>query len=53
VSVRLGAGNLPRKLRTLHAVARQVLAPQPQASIHEIDLRFDGQVVTRTQPLDE
>ena len=53
VSVRLGAGDLPRKLRTLRAVARQVLAPQPQASIHEIDLRFDGQVVTRTQPLDE
>lgn len=52
ISVRLGTGHVPKKLRTLHAFARQVLATQPDAPIGEIDLRFDGQVVTRKQPLD-
>jgi cell division protein FtsQ len=50
--VRLGTGNLPTKLRRLRAFAEQVLATQPDADIGEIDLRFDGQIVTRTQPLD-
>ncbi|MFB6272270.1 MAG: cell division protein FtsQ/DivIB [Salinibacter sp.] len=52
ISVRLGRGDVARKLRTLHAFARQVLATTPDAPIEEIDLRFDGQVVTRKEPLD-
>jgi cell division protein FtsQ len=56
IPVRLGTGDVPRKLRTLRAFARQVLARPssgPNASIGEIDLRFDGQIVTRKQPTDE
>ena len=49
ISVRLGSGDVPNKLRTLHAFARQVLATPSDASIEQIDLRFDGQVVTREQ----
>lgn len=52
MSVRLGAGNVPKKLRALRAFAQQVLSTQPDAPIEEIDLRFDGQVVTRKQSLD-
>jgi cell division protein FtsQ len=50
--VRLGGGALPAKLRRLRAFAEQVLATRPAAEVGEIDLRFDGQIVTRTQPLD-
>ena len=50
--VHLGSGNVSRKLRTLRAFARQVLASSPDEPIERIDLRFDGQVVTRTRPLD-
>jgi len=50
--VRLGTGDLPRKLRTLRAFARQVLADSSATSIEHVDLRFDGQVVTQRQPLD-
>lgn len=52
ISVRLGMGDVPKKLRRLHAFARQVLSRPPSgpnASIEQIDLRFDGQVVTREQ----
>lgn len=50
--VRLGTGNLPRKLRQLRAFTEQVLATRTDSEIAEIDLRFDGQIVTRTSPLD-
>jgi cell division protein FtsQ len=50
--VRLGSGDVPRKLRTLRAFARQVLADSSATAIEHVDLRFDGQVVTRSQPLD-
>ncbi|WP_263784920.1 cell division protein FtsQ/DivIB [Salinibacter grassmerensis] len=50
--VHLGSGDVPQKLRTLRAFARQVLTSSPDEPIEHIDLRFDGQVVTRTQPLD-
>lgn len=53
--VRLGTGEVPEKLRTLRAFVRQVLSHPPSESnspIGEIDLRFDGQVVTRKQSLD-
>ena len=53
ISVRLGTGDVSRKLQTLHAVAQQVLPrppSEPNAPIEQIDLRFDGQVVTRAQP---
>lgn len=56
LSVRLGTGDAPRKLQTLHAFARQVLSRPPSgpnAPIEQIDLRFDGQVVTRAQPRDK
>ena len=49
ISVRLGTGNVSKKLRTLHAFAQQVLAAPSEATIEQIDLRFDGQVVTREQ----
>ncbi|MFB6247194.1 MAG: cell division protein FtsQ/DivIB [Salinibacter sp.] len=50
--VRLGTGDIPAKLRRLRAFAKQVLASDTASAIGEIDLRFDGQIVTRTQPLD-
>jgi cell division protein FtsQ len=50
VPVRVGTEDVAQRLRTLHAFAQQVLAAQPDASIEEIDLRFDGHVVTREQP---
>jgi cell division protein FtsQ len=52
VSVRLGQGHVARKLRTLRAFAQQILTAPPHDSIHVIDLRFDGQVITRPRPLD-
>lgn len=50
--VRLGTGEVSEKLRTFRAFVRQVLATKSDAPIEEIDLRFDGQVVTRKQSLD-
>jgi cell division protein FtsQ len=50
--VRVGTGNIAPKLRHLRAFARQVLGTQSDTKIAEIDLRFDGQIVTRTHPLD-
>jgi cell division protein FtsQ len=52
LSVRLGRGDLPAKLRRLRAFAEQVLTTDSPPNIQEIDLRFDGQIVTRTHPLD-
>lgn len=63
VPVRLGRSNFSDKLRTLRAFATQVLARRPRpdstanwsgpdAPIAEIDLRFDGQIITREHPLD-
>jgi len=49
ISVRLGTGDVSKKLRTLHAFAQQVLATPSDTSIEQVDLRFDGQVVTREQ----
>jgi cell division protein FtsQ len=50
--VRMGTGDFSGKLRQLRAFTEQVLARSSDAEIGEIDLRFDGQVVTRTRPLD-
>lgn len=50
--VRLGRGDVSRKLRTLRAFARQVLANASDEPIAYIDLRFDGQVITRPRSLD-
>lgn len=50
--VRLGSGDVSHKLRTLRAFAQQVLATSPKEPIEHIDLRFDGQVVTRKKALD-
>lgn len=50
--VRVGTGAVAPKLRRLRAFAQQVLATQSDTKIAEIDLRFDGQIVTRKHPLD-
>lgn len=50
--VQLGSDALVSKLRRLRAFAEQVLAGEPKKNIGEIDLRFDGQIVTREHPLD-
>ncbi len=50
--VRLAPGDPRPQLRELRAFAAQVLATRPDVPIAEIDLRFDGQIVTREQPLD-
>lgn len=50
--VRLAPGDPRPQLRRLRAFATQVLATRPEAPVGEIDLRFDGQIVTREQPLD-
>jgi len=52
VPVRLGTGRIPDKLRQFRAFAEQVLGTETDRPIGEIDLRFEGQVVTREQPLD-
>jgi len=52
VPVRLGTGRIPDKLRQFRAFAEQVLGTDTDEPIGEIDLRFDGQIVTREQPLD-
>lgn len=56
VVVRLGDGDVQKKLRTLRAFARRVLSSPPaktEDTIEEVDLRFAGQVVTRTHTLEE
>ncbi len=50
--VRLGTGALVPKLRRLRAFAEQALADTSKKNIGEIDLRFNGQIVTREHPLD-
>lgn len=50
--VRLGKHDLPDRLRQLRAFVEQVLATPSDAAVAEIDLRFDGQVVTRKQTQD-
>jgi cell division protein FtsQ len=50
IPVRLGERNVAAKLRRLQAFAQQILAAQPDTQIQEIDLRFDGQIVTRKHP---
>lgn len=53
IPVRLGTHEPARKLRTLRAFAQQVLArrsSEARASIEQIDLRFEGQVITQEQP---
>jgi len=52
VPVRLGTSRIPDKLRRFRAFAEQVLGTDTGEPIGEIDLRFDGQIVTREQPLD-
>jgi cell division protein FtsQ len=50
VRVQIGSRNRAQKLRRLEAFARQVLATSPTASIAEIDLRYDGQIIARKPP---
>lgn len=50
--VRVRRGEMSAQLQQLQAFAQQVLATRPNAPIGEIDLRFDGQIVTRKQPAD-
>ncbi len=52
LTVRLGTGRFPTKLRRLRAFAEQVLRTSPAKNIAEIDLRFRDQIVTREHPLD-
>jgi cell division protein FtsQ len=49
IAVEVGRGAVPHKLDKLRAFARRVLRARPDAPIEQIDLRFDGQVVTRNQ----
>ena len=50
IAVRLGHGPFPEKLRTLRAFWNQAIEAQPNTQFSQIDLRFDGQVITREQP---
>ena len=47
LSVRLGAGGYAEKLERLHAFWHQAVLTRPETPIQTIDLRFDGQIVTR------
>ncbi len=47
LTVQLGAGDYAEKLERLRAFYDQAVLPRPGHAIHTIDLRFDGQVVTR------
>jgi cell division protein FtsQ len=47
LTVRLGAGAYARKLERLRAFYDQAVLTRPGHALHTIDLRFDGQVVTR------
>ncbi|NNF59653.1 MAG: FtsQ-type POTRA domain-containing protein [Rhodothermaceae bacterium] len=45
--VRLGAGGYAEKLERLHAFWHQAILTRPETPIQTVDLRFDGQIVTR------
>lgn len=47
LEVRLGAGRTGEKLRTLRAFWERAVRTRPGTGFERIDLRFDGQVVTR------
>jgi cell division protein FtsQ len=51
--VQVGSGEAAAKLRRLQAFARQVLAARPHSPVAEIDLRYDGQIITRPPASDE
>jgi len=51
VPVRLGTGQLETKLRHFRAFTEEVLHTQSERPVGEIDLRFDGQIVSRERPL--
>jgi cell division protein FtsQ len=50
--VQIGRGQVAAKLRRLHAFAEQVLSTTPKKPITQIDLRFDGQIITRAPSMD-
>jgi cell division protein FtsQ len=50
LTVLLGSGSYPDKLERLRAFYDQAVLSRPGHAIHVIDLRFDGQVVTREAP---
>ena len=50
IAVRLGHGPFPEQLRTLRAFWNQAIEAQPNTQFSQIDLRFDGQVITREAP---
>lgn len=50
IAVQLGPHPFSKKLKTLHAFWKQAVERQPGKQFSQIDLRFDGQVVTREQP---
>jgi hypothetical protein len=55
LTARLGAGGggYAAQLRRLHAFWHQAVLPRPATRFEVVDLRFDGQVVTReTAPAD-
>jgi cell division protein FtsQ len=47
LAVRLGAGDAAEKLRRLRAFWTQAVLPRPETRFEVVDLRFDGQIVTR------
>ncbi len=47
VPVRLGVGNFSNKLGRLYAFWNQAVLTRPELNYQSIDLRFDGQIVTR------
>ena len=47
LAVRLGVGGYAGKLRRLRLFWEQAVLPRPEARYESLDLRFDGQIVTR------
>lgn len=47
VDIRLGRRGYAETFRRLHAFWRQAVLPRPQKTFESIDLRFDGQIVTK------
>ena len=47
LEVQLGRDGFAEKLKRLRAFWHQAVLPQPDKRFHVIDLRFDGQIVTR------
>lgn len=47
LEVQLGRAGFAEKLKRLRAFWHQAVLPQPDKPFHVIDLRFDGQIVTR------